>query len=120
MACRTTKRTSDLSLPPMKISKFLLCENPMVDDDRVFVLHTREPLIVAEALHFEDEADWMEAKRGTEIGASVDYPGEFILLKAINVTATEPYTADSLAQIMSRMGDWYHALLKWEEEQDEE
>lgn len=94
----------------------MICENPMVDDDRVFVLHTREPLILAEALHFDNEADWMEAKREASIGASVDYPGEHVLLKAVNVVATEPYTADGIAKIMSRMGDWYHAYLKWEDE----
>lgn len=56
------------------------------------------------------------------MGASVDYPGELIFLGVIYVgdlpeAYTAQETADKLAKLMSRMGDWYHAYLKWEDDQ---
>jgi len=106
-----------------KISKYMICENPLVDDARVFILHCRKPVIIAEAFHLEpdQEAEAMEMKKQFTVGASVDYPGEYIILGAIFIEPVESNdpqnTADDLAKIMSRMGDWYHSYLKWEDEQ---
>lgn len=100
-----------------KISKFLLCENPIVNDSRIFILHTGTPLILAEAFHFDfdtDEKIVMNCKRQFTAGASVDYPLEYIVLGAIFVEPNNK-SVDELAKIMSRMGDWYHAYLKWED-----
>lgn len=97
----------------------MICENPLRNDGRVFILHSRPPLILAEAFHFEieDEKNYMDCKRQFDIGASVDYPGELICLGAILHQATTPDQkgADQLAKIMSRMGEWYHAYLKYED-----
>jgi len=100
----------------------MICENPMVDDGRVFILHARNPVILAEAFHLEpdQEAEAMEIKRHFNLGASVDYPGEYIILGAIYSAPVEnpdsQKTANDLAKIMSRMGDWYHSYLKFEDE----
>lgn len=105
----------------MKSAKFLIAENPIVDDGRIFVIHMRDPVIIAEAFHFdeEQETEWMQQKSMFDVGASVDYPGELILLGAVFVApmpGSEQYQADKLAKIMSRMGDWYHSYLKWEDD----
>lgn len=99
----------------MKSAKFLIAENPLVDDGRVFIVHMRDPVIIAEAFHFEldQEEEWMGCKSKFTIGATVDYPGELIALGAVFVADV----SDDLPKIMSRMGDWYHAYLKWEDEQ---
>lgn len=109
----------------MKASKFLIAENPIVDDGRVFIVHMRDPVIIAEAFHFDidQEAEWMKCKSNFEFGATVDYPGELIFLGGIFCAplpeswSTLQMQADKLAKIMSRMGDWYYNYLKWEDEQ---
>lgn len=100
----------------MKSSKFLIAENPVVDDGRVFVIHMRDPVIITEAFHFalSQEREWLECKSKFEIGATVDYPGELIVLGAVFVAPGEDYE-----KIMSRMGDWYHNYLKWEDDEEE-
>jgi len=113
-----------------KISKsdFILAENPLVDDGRVFVCHIRKlPVIIAEAFHFEgytgDEPEVMECKARFEAGASVDYPDEPVVLGAIFISEfseedqklSPQEQANKLSRIMSRMGDWYYAYLKWED-----
>lgn len=101
----------------MKLPKFMIAENPMASK-RVFILHSRSPRFIAEAFHFEldQEKDWLKVKQMFDHGASVDYPGELI---AVGVHWMEPNELDSsrLAKLMSRMGDWYHAYLKFEDSQ---
>ena len=107
----------------------MICENPIgKSPGRIFILHSREPFILAEAFHFDEdeEEQWMQAKRACTTGASVDYPGELIFLGAVWMAAGNFFegkqpqqVADELAQLMSRMGDWYHAYLKFEDEQIE-
>ena len=63
----------------------------------------------------------MECKGTFEVFASVDYPGELIVLGATRIEAirwsgTTQELADELAGIMRRMGDWYHAYLRYEDE----
>lgn len=101
----------------MKSAKFLIAENPVVGDGRVFIIHTRNPVIIAEAFHFDldQERAWMERKSQFTVGASVDYPGELIALGAIYVAPIENPNPDKLAKIMRRMGDWYFSYLKWED-----
>lgn len=109
----------------MKTAKFLIAENPIVDDGRVFIIHTRSPVIIAEAFHFEldQEAEWMKCKSHFELGATVDYPGELIVLGArfmgpppyVWSSYTDQELADRLAKIMRRMADWYYSYLEWED-----
>jgi len=99
----------------MKTSKFLIAENPLVDDRRVFVIHTREPVVLAEVFHFDmdQEASWLECKRRFTVGASVDYPNELICIGAVYISPDAE--AGDLPGLMSRMGDWYFSYLKWED-----
>jgi len=107
----------------MKASKFLIADNPIVSDGRVFIIHFRDPLIIAEAFHFgvHQESEWMNCKSNFTFGASVDYPGELIFLGGVFCAplpaswSTMQIQADKLAKIMSRMGDWYHTYLKFED-----
>jgi hypothetical protein len=106
----------------MKAAKFLIAENPIVNDGRVFIIHFRDPVLIAEAFHFNlhQESEWMQCKSQFTFGSSVDYPGELIFLGGV-FCAPLPWAgpqeqADKLAKIMSRMGDWYHNYLKFEDE----
>lgn len=106
----------------MKASKFLIAENPIVNDGRVFIVHFRDPVIIAEAFHFDidQESEWMKCKSQFSTLATVDYPGELIVLGVVFCAPLpwiDPQTqADKLAKIMSRMGDWYHNYLRFEDE----
>lgn len=112
----------------LKAAKFLIAENQIVNDGRVFIIHLRDPVIIAEAFHFDidQETKWMEIKRKFTILSTVDYPCELIVLGAIFCApAPEKWQhhnaqerADKLAKIMSRMGDWYYNYLKWEDEKE--
>lgn len=99
--------------------KFILSYYPLEDSSRTFITHIDTPVIIAEAFHFDDnqEAEWMELKRNTSVGASIEYPGELILIAAIYIDPIEAnkQTADSLARFMSKMGDWYYKYLEWED-----
>lgn len=103
----------------------MICENPLTNDGRVFILHSRNPVIIAEAFHLDPDDDKaaMEIKKNFETGASVDYPGEYIILGAVFIepvmSADPQKSANDIAKIMSRMGDWYHAYLTWEDGYEE-
>lgn len=107
----------------MKSAKFIIAENPIVNDGRVFIIHLRDPVIIAEAFHFDldQESEWMECKSNFQIGASIDYAGELITLGARFVgpvpdkwfAFSTQEQADKLAKIMRRIGDWYHHYINW-------
>lgn len=109
-----------------KTPKFLICENPMVDSG-LFILHTRTPLLLAQVLHFDTEEERMEAQKLVEVGSHTTLDeDEHVLLNAMWMIPSEKLTAmtaqeraDSLAKLMSRMADWYHAYCKWEDGQHE-
>ena len=115
-----------------KLPKFLLCENPMLTggyDGRLFILHSREPYLLAEVFHFENISDEkrMEVERQlATIAGRLDYGKETIFLSAVWLVpgklAEKPAQdyANTLAGIMRRMADWYRAYLIWEDNQDHE
>jgi hypothetical protein len=116
-----------LRRPNLKPPKFLFCESIIGKGDnstRAFILHTRDPLVFAEVLHFEtdDEGGQMLAKSNTQAYASLDYDDEYILLIALWIVPGDKHIkkpaqeqADDLAGIMRRMADWYKALLIYED-----
>lgn len=102
-----------------KLPQYGIFENPM--DGRVFVLQTRPFFCIAQAFHFDEdhEAEYRKMQQKFDTGATVDYPGELIFLGVVAII--EPAgegqeLADRLAKAMSRMVDWYHAYLKWEDD----
>jgi hypothetical protein len=107
------------AIPNFNSPRFVVASNPVAPDGRLYIVHLGDPLIIAEAFHFEQsqEADWMECKSNFVIGSSVDFPGKLIVLGAIYCAPTE-LKAEELAKIMSQMGDWYHTYLKWLAEND--
>jgi len=108
-------------------SKFLIAENPMVDDGRVFIVHTQSPLILAECFHCGADGDYTadavnELKRRFEVGGGLEYsPSEYVVVGALwiepHATDNPQRDADKLAGIMRRMADWYEAYLIWEDAQ---
>lgn len=97
----------------------MICENPMLEDNRTFIIHTRQPYILAEAHHFGtfDENLVMECKRQYPVGGITELPNEIIVLGAIDVMVVENFTNEDYAGIMRRMADWYRAYCEWEDNQ---
>jgi len=113
----------------MKTAKFLLCENPIADksDGRIFILHNRNPLILAEVFHFdiENEELQMNCKRQFTIGSSLEFGNQYIVFGALWTIPDARFLAkeaqkqaNELAGIMRRMADWYESYLIWEDQQD--
>lgn len=105
---------------------FLLCENPIADksDGRLFILHNREPRLLAEVHHYEDLTDEqkMDIQRQIPIGGRLDYDSETIFFTPMwldSELATQA-DADKIAGLFRRMADWYKAYLIWEDEQADE
>lgn len=96
---------------------FTIADNRAVNRGRVFVIHLQEPVIIAQAFHFDSDQEeaWMSQKSQFTIGASVDFPGELIFLGAVYCAPLPrkefQQQADNLAHIMSKMGDWYYQYL---------
>lgn len=112
-----------------KTPKFLLCENPIAEksDGRVFILHMREPKIIAEIFSFEEpilESELNELKSKFTTGATLTYGTEYFVFGAIWIEESDKIDlenrAQELASIMRRMADWYEAYLNWEDSNDEE
>lgn len=94
----------------------MICENPIVEDDRVFILHFRHPIIIASvidvsALPDEEVNDMLAA---ITIGARLEYAPESFLFSAEFVEQNS-LDAIKLAGIMRRMSDWYKSYLIWED-----
>jgi len=93
-----------------KLPRFLIADNPLgKDPERVFVIHTREPYILAEAFHFHEDEEHLyhELKKSIETGATTQVGSEYIVLGAHWVVHGGK-TPDALAGVMRRMADWYH------------
>lgn len=75
-----------------KTAKFLIAENPMAMPDRVHVVHTRFPRFIA---LLQDDLESFE----------------MIWIEQNDLSA------DKLAKLMRRMGDWYRAYCEWEDQQ---
>lgn len=96
---------------------FLLCENPMINksDGRLFILHNRYPLLLAEVHHFQYLTDnhIINIQRQIRIGGRLDYHPETIFFTPvwIDKEITTQADADKIAGIFRRMADWYKSYL---------
>lgn len=101
-----------------KIPKFLICENPILEDGRLFIMHARSPYILAEIHHFYqgEESEIMECQRQYEVGARTELEDEIIVLGAVDVLVLPGISNDEYAAIMRRMADWYKSYCIWEDE----
>ncbi len=112
-----------------KTSKFLLCENPRLDDSndgRQFILHTRDPILFAEILNFDvgSEDEINAAIKETVAYGKLDYDNEVFLFLCRWIfpgkdflSLTPQQQSDEIAGIMRRMADWYQSYLNWEDQQ---
>ena len=107
---------------------FLICENPIAEksDGRLFILHNRTPMMLAEVRHFENmsEADQLNFQRLHTTGSRLDYAPRTIYFTPIwvqeNGLPTEPHKhAHLIAATLRRMADWYKSYLIWEDNDDE-
>lgn len=108
----------------MKTPSFMIAEDPRLEDGRVFIIHTREPRILAEVFHFgpDEEAEWLAIQQQFEIGSRLQLTAELIAIGAVWVAQTKPIAPDRLAGLMRKMADWYQSYIEWEDiqMQDEE
>jgi hypothetical protein len=108
----------------MKSARFLIAENPIVGDGRVFIVHNREPVIIVEVRHFGEglERERMEYRSRFAFGSTMDYHGELVALGAVFIAPLSPSwstaerQADKLSKIINRMSDWYRAYLRWRDD----
>lgn len=111
-----------------KTAKFLLCENPIADksDGRIFILHNRTPILLAEVFHFDasDEMAQMDCKRNFSAYGALEYDSEYIVFGCLWMVPDDKFQkktaqqqADDIAAIMRRMADWYEAYITWEDRQ---
>lgn len=112
----------------MKPSKFLLCENPIMNaqhDGRSFILHSQNPIIIAEIFVYENlsESQILDKQINIPVGSKLNYGIETFFFVPIyiqdgwEVNNNAQFIADELAKIFRRMADWYQAYLTWEDNQ---
>jgi len=108
----------------MKLPKFLIAENPMAKSHREFVLHTQQPRMLIEVFDITGftQKEEIELKKKFNVGGTTEVNGlYFLLTPAIyfeNITTPTQNDADSLAGLMRRAADWWHAYIKFEDEKN--
>ena len=110
----------------MQLDKFLLSENPIYNKNNPhYILHTEEPLIIAQVISFENISDKkiLEFQQKHNIYSRLDYGFETFFFIPIKIIYSEKQilkqeTADKLANIMRLMADWYEKYLIWEDSTD--
>jgi hypothetical protein len=113
----------------MKPSKFLLCDNPIMNaqyDGRSFILHSQNPIIIAEIFSFKNltENEILKYQSEIPIGSKLNYGIETFFFVPIyiqdgwKIKNNAQFIADELAKIFRRMADWYQAYLTWEDNHD--
>jgi hypothetical protein len=101
----------------------------MIDksDGRLFILHNREPRLLAEVHHFEDlsENQILSIQMDWAVYQRLDYHPETIFFVPIWFDDIElqktdvSILTDKMTGALRRMADWYKAYLIWEDSQDE-
>lgn len=96
------------------LPKYIVGDNPVDCQDRIFIIQTADPYILAEAFHFDEcDSAAMECKRSFNVGASLDYAeSEYIVLGALSY---ENCDEDRLAKSIREMADWYELYLSYED-----
>lgn len=78
--------------------RFMIAENPMAEPDAEYVLHTQQPRFLAKRVHQNPTTDF-------DIVMEIDDMAKFF-----------NNDVSKIAGLMRRLGDWYVAFIKWEEE----
>lgn len=104
---------------------FMIAQNP-ITSNKIFIVHNGTPFVMAEVNDFysSDVASITGCQMTIKVGSKTVFGEETYLLDAVMILPDEKFDAldeqkkaDKLASLMRRMADWYHAYLKWQEEQ---
>ena len=80
------------------LPRFMLAENPMADPDGFYIIHTQTPRFIAKKVEDDPTTDF---KIVMEIDSFMEaFQGK----------------PERMAGLMRRMGDWYVAYCRWEDE----
>jgi 8-oxo-dGTP pyrophosphatase MutT (NUDIX family) len=100
---------------------FLLCDNPMTAaaDDRQFILHNRNPKLLAEVRHFRDVNDFDIENTKAKIPwcEVLKYSPDTIFFTIVWVDNSDQDMPDKIPGTLKRMADWYKSYLIWEDSQ---
>ena len=78
--------------------RFMIAENPMAEPEGEYIYHSQQPRFLAKRVYDNPTTD-------------------FIIVDEIdNMNTFFKGDAGKIAKLMSRLGDWYSAYSKWEEE----
>lgn len=99
-----------------KLPKFLFCQNVLASD-RDYIIHTREPMFIAEIAVFNDEQMFFQFQKSIEIGARTEFNDRMYVVFPVKIISDIEYKsaqekADKWAKLMSRTGDWLFNYLK--------
>ena len=105
----------------MKLPKFLIAQNPLVDVDSLFIVHTRPPLFIASVHQTLNEDEQVREKliQKYTIGSATVFGKYTFVLGVEELSEDKKFAAlpaqkqaDKLAAITRRMADWFRAYLK--------
>lgn len=102
---------------PFFMDRFLLAENPMRENDDLFIIHTIDPPMIIQVHH--------EAVGTGRATLTVNYQGssgliETITLEVVSSIDYERISSDRIAKLLNRAWHWYKAYLEWEDENFDE
>jgi hypothetical protein len=102
-----------MKLPIFIIGDNILSKHP----ERIYITHTQDPIFFAEVyhLHITDEAGQMERKQSFTIYSTLEHNDHYIVIGIRQMITDTGHTADQLAELMSRTGDWYSTYLDFED-----
>ena len=98
-------------------------------EKQLFIVHVGIPYVMAEVHSFRasDHLSINECESKISVGSKTTVNGNTAVLDAVLILPNKKFSelssqtqADKLASLMRRMADWYHAYLKWQEDQKRE
>jgi hypothetical protein len=105
----------------MKLPKFMIAQNPLVDIDSLYIVHTRKPMFIASVHQTlnDDEQSREKLIEKYATGSATVFGKYTYVLGVENISNDEQFLAlplqkqaDKLAGITRRMADWFRAYLK--------
>ncbi len=115
-----------------EMPQFMVCENPMLDEQREFVLHMQEPFFMGEVFFHDNQEDQesfessiLELAESGEIPIAIigksQIQEDYFSIVAMHFFSEIEMDEDqhqNLSNATQNMADWYKTYLQWEEEND--
>jgi len=104
----------------MKLSKFMIAENPITSSGE-FILHTRKPALLMQVIDITNwsDDDRVHNMKDFNVYGLTEVNGmNFLIVPAIlfdSPVVNNQADADKLAKLFKRAGDWWHAYIKFED-----